>query len=76
MKQINNKKELEDFVKSQEDMREDFHEASDFLNVSVVGFKLDNEGFSDELNVILSDRNHKVLAQVNLATLFGMANGY
>jgi len=73
MKQINTKQDLRDFTKSIQDMREDYHEASDFLNARVIGTVLDNEGFEDELNVILYDERHRVLAEVKLATLLGMA---
>jgi len=74
MKQINTKQDLRDFTKSIQDMREDYHEASDFLNARVIGTVLDNEGFEDELNVILYDERYRVLAEVKLATLLGMAN--
>ena len=73
MKTIYTKEDLRDFTKSIQDMREDYHEASDFLNARVEGLKLDNEGFNDELNVIIMDRNYNTLAKVRLATLLGMA---
>jgi len=71
MKQINTKQDLKDFVKSIPDLREDFHEASDFLTAGVSGWILDNEGCKAELTLVLSNKNNR--AVVNIATLLGMA---
>ena len=71
MKQINTKQDLRDFTKSIQDMREDFHEASDFLTAGVSGWILDNEGCKAELTLVLSNKNNR--AVVNIATLLGMA---
>lgn len=72
------KEDLEAFVKSVKDLREDFHEGSDFLNVQVIGgYALDNEGFNYEMKIrIIDKKNADHYTEINLATLLGMAMGY
>lgn len=72
------KEDLREFVKSIPNLREDFHEGSDFLNAQVIGgYVLDNEGFNYEMKIrIIDKKNADHYTEVNLATLLGMAMGY
>lgn len=75
-KEILTKKELEEFVKSIPDLREDFHEGSDLVIGYVIGETLDNEGFDHELKLTIADKKSNNWIEIRLATLLGMAMGY
>lgn len=73
------KEDLELFVKTIPDLREDFHEASDSLIVQMIGgHRLDNEGFENRERSIrlISKHNPDLYTEINLATLLGMAMGH
>ncbi len=72
-KQVETKKQLQDFTESITDMREDYHEASSQVEAVVTGEILDNEGFDNEIMIRLIDKKKGGYMEIKLATLLGIA---
>jgi len=74
LREIMTKKQLQQLAKDL-DVRADWHEPDEQdVSVEIFGERFDNAGVADEISVYII-RNEKLIARVNLATLFAFACG-
>jgi len=74
LREIKTKKQLQQLAKDL-NVREDWHEPDEQdVSVAIDGERFDNAGIDGEINVYII-RDERLIARVNLATLFAFACG-
>jgi len=75
LKEITSRRQLQQLAKDLK-MRTDWHEPDEQgISVGIEGKKFDNAGLLGEINIYLIQDDERLIAKVNLATLFAFACG-